>query len=62
MKDDYFLVAAITITITILSWVVVGATCFTIGYNSMQQNAVDSNVARWTVDDKAHVNFEWIKK
>jgi hypothetical protein len=28
---------------------------------STQQEAVDNGVAKWTVDNKGHLGFEWIK-
>ena len=31
------------------------------GYNTVQQNAVDQKVAKWTVDNRGHVSLEWIK-
>jgi hypothetical protein len=57
MKDDL-----IVILIVIIASLFSGFFGFTIGYRVMQQEAVDSGMAQWTVDKRAHVEFEWIKQ
>jgi len=57
MKDEL-----ITILMVIATIILVGFVCFDIGYKVMQQDAVDQNLAHWTIDNKKCVKFEWINK
>lgn len=34
---------------------------YVVGYNSVQQNAVDQKAAKWVVDNRGNVSLEWIK-
>ena len=52
----------LTILMVISSSILVGILCYETGYQAMQQDAVNQNMAHWTIDKERHVKFEWINK
>lgn len=59
MRDIDDLTTVILVLLISLLTAIMG---YVVGYNMMQQDAVDKNAAKWVVDNRGHVSLEWLNK